>query len=64
MEYNAALKEHAEAAVKKEKGVLMLYAVHDKDNPINITVYKATVEHMVKSLILTDVELISLQMKF
>ena len=38
--YNSALKEHAEAAVKKEPGVITLYAVHDKDKPTNVTVFE------------------------
>jgi quinol monooxygenase YgiN len=38
--YNAALKEHAEAAVSREPGVLTLYAVADKDNPTHVTVFE------------------------
>ncbi len=38
--YKAALKEHAEAAVSKESGVLTLYAVYDKDHPTNVTVFE------------------------
>ena len=38
--YKAALKEHAEAAVKNEPGVLTLYSVYDKDNPTRITVFE------------------------
>lgn len=38
--YKAALKEHAEAAVSKEPGVLTLYAVYDKEHPTNITVFE------------------------
>lgn len=38
--YRAALKEHAEAAVKKEPGVLTLYAVYDKDQPTRVTVFE------------------------
>jgi quinol monooxygenase YgiN len=38
--YKAALKEHAEAAVSKEPGVLTLYAVYDKDNPTHVTVFE------------------------
>lgn len=38
--YKAALKEHAEAAVSKEPGVLTLYAVYDKEQPTNITVFE------------------------
>ena len=38
--YKAALKEHAEAAVSKEPGVLALYSVYDKDNPTHVTVFE------------------------
>ncbi len=38
--YKAALREHAEAAVSKEAGVLTLYAVYDKDQPTNVTVFE------------------------
>jgi quinol monooxygenase YgiN len=38
--YKAALKEHAEVAVRKEPGVLTLYAVYDKDNPTHVTVFE------------------------
>ena len=38
--YKAALKEHAEAAVSKEPGVLTLYAVYDKEQPTNVTVFE------------------------
>ena len=38
--YKAALKEHAETAVRVEPGVLTLYAVADKDNPTHITVFE------------------------
>lgn len=38
--YNAAVKEHAEAAVGKEPGVLTLYAVYDKNEPTHITVFE------------------------
>ncbi|MCW3109162.1 MAG: antibiotic biosynthesis monooxygenase [Segetibacter sp.] len=38
--YKVALKEHAEAAVSKEPGVLTLYAVADKDNPTHVTVFE------------------------
>lgn len=31
--YKAALKEHAETAVRVEPGVLTLYAVYEKNNP-------------------------------
>lgn len=38
--YKMALKEHAEAAVSKEPGVLTLYAVYDKLEPTHITVFE------------------------
>src|SRR3954469_23979090 len=38
--YTAALKEHADAAVSKEPGVLTLYAVYDKVHPTNVTVFE------------------------
>ena len=38
--YKIALKEHAEAAVSKEPGVLTLYAVYDKEHPTNVTVFE------------------------
>lgn len=38
--YKVALKEHAEAAVSKEPGVITLYAVYDKDNPTQVTVFE------------------------
>ena len=38
--YKAALKEHAEAAVSKEPGVLTLYAVYDKEHPTYVTVFE------------------------
>lgn len=38
--YLAALKEHAEAAIKKEPGVLALYAVYDKEHPVYVTVFE------------------------
>jgi quinol monooxygenase YgiN len=39
-QYNSALKEHAAAAVKIEPGVLMLYAVQEKDHPERISVFE------------------------
>jgi quinol monooxygenase YgiN len=39
-QYNTALKEHAEAAVKIEPGVLMLYAVQEKEHPERISVFE------------------------
>jgi quinol monooxygenase YgiN len=38
--YKAAVKEHAVAAVSKEPGVLTLYAVYDKVQPTNVTVFE------------------------
>ena len=38
--YKAALKEHAETAVRMEPGVLTLYAVSEKDHPTHITVFE------------------------
>ena len=38
--YNAALKQHAETAVRVEPGVLTLYAVADKNDPTHITVFE------------------------
>ena len=38
--YKAALKLHAETAVKLEPGVLNLYAVYEKDHPTHVTVFE------------------------
>ncbi|NCD70586.1 putative quinol monooxygenase [Mucilaginibacter agri] len=38
--YNAALKEHAETAVRVEPGVITLYAVAEKENPTHIMVFE------------------------
>ncbi|HMH34368.1 MAG TPA: antibiotic biosynthesis monooxygenase [Puia sp.] len=38
--YKLALKEHAETAVKVEPGVLMLYAVYEKDHPTRVNVFE------------------------
>ena len=38
--YKAALKEHAETAVRIEPGVITLYAVYEKDNPTHVTVFE------------------------
>ena len=38
--YKIALKEGIEAAVRKEPGVLSLYAVYDKNNPTHISVFE------------------------
>jgi quinol monooxygenase YgiN len=38
--YKSALKEHAETAVKVEPGVLMLYAVYEKEHPTHVSVFE------------------------
>lgn len=38
--YKMALKEHAEAAVRKEPGGITLYAVYDKEQPTHVTVFE------------------------
>jgi quinol monooxygenase YgiN len=38
--YKAALKEHAETAVRVEPGVLTLYAVYEEKHPTNVTVFE------------------------
>jgi quinol monooxygenase YgiN len=38
--YKAALKEGMEAAVAKEPGVLSLYAVYEKNDPAQVTVFE------------------------
>jgi len=38
--YKAALKEHAETAVRVEPGVLSLYAVYEKNSPTHVTVFE------------------------
>jgi quinol monooxygenase YgiN len=37
-DYKAAVTEHAETAIREEPGVLVLYAVSEKDNPTRIRV--------------------------
>jgi quinol monooxygenase YgiN len=39
-EYKKALKEHAETAVKVEPGVIMLYAVYEKEQPTHVSVFE------------------------
>ena len=39
-EYKNALAEHAKTAVRVEKGVLMLYAVYEKERPTHVTVFE------------------------
>jgi quinol monooxygenase YgiN len=38
--YNTMLKEGIEAAIKLEPGVIALYAVHDKKDATNVTVFE------------------------
>jgi len=39
-DYKAAVKEHIETAVRVEPGVLMLYALSEKENPTHIRVFE------------------------
>ena len=78
-QYKAALKEQMATAIKAEPGVLSYYALSDKKNESQITIfecyadstaynshiqtahfkkYKETVQQMVKSLEITDVDVI------
>ena len=38
--YNAAVREHIETAVRVEPGVLVLYAAAEKDNPTHVRVFE------------------------
>ncbi len=38
--YKEALKEHAETAIRVEPGVLMLYAVYEKQHPTHVSVFE------------------------
>ena len=38
--YKAAVKEHIETAVRAEPGVLVLYAMSEKDNPTHVRVFE------------------------
>ena len=38
--YKEALKEHAGTAVRVEPGVLMLYAVYEKEHPTHVSVFE------------------------
>jgi quinol monooxygenase YgiN len=38
--YDAAVKEHAETAIRVEPGVLVLYVSAEKDNPTHIRVFE------------------------
>ena len=42
-EYRAAVREQITAAIRDEPGVLVLYAVSDKDNPARVTVFEIIV---------------------
>ena len=39
-DYKAAVREHIEAAIRVEPGVLVLYAVSEKDNPTHVRVFE------------------------
>jgi len=38
--YQAAVREQVEAAIREEPGVLVLYAVFDRNNPAHVTVFE------------------------
>jgi quinol monooxygenase YgiN len=38
--YRAAVREQIEAAIRKEPGVLVLYAVHEKEDPTRVRVFE------------------------
>jgi quinol monooxygenase YgiN len=38
--YRAAVQEQIDAAIRKEPGVLVLYAVHEKENPTRVRVFE------------------------
>jgi quinol monooxygenase YgiN len=38
--YKAAVAEHAETAIREEPGVIVLYAVSEKDNPTRVRVFE------------------------
>ena len=38
--YKAAVKLHAETAMRVEPGILTLYAVYEKDHPTHVTVFE------------------------
>jgi quinol monooxygenase YgiN len=38
--YRAAVQEHIDAAIRKEPGVLVLYAVSEKGNPTHVKVFE------------------------
>ncbi len=39
-DYKAAVREHIETAIRVEPGVLVLYAVSERDNPTHIRVFE------------------------
>jgi quinol monooxygenase YgiN len=39
--YRAAVQEQIDAAIRKEPGVLVLYAVSEKDNPTHVRVFES-----------------------
>ena len=39
-EYRASVREQITAAIRDEPGVLVLYAISDKDNPARVTVFE------------------------
>lgn len=39
-QYKAAIREHTQAAISVEPGVLTLYAVHEKNRPTHVTVFE------------------------
>jgi quinol monooxygenase YgiN len=39
-QYNAAVREHIETAIRVEPGVLVLYSVSEKDSPSHIRVFE------------------------
>lgn len=38
--FRAALQQHAKDAIKNDRGVLTFYAVYDKDQPTNVTIFE------------------------
>jgi quinol monooxygenase YgiN len=38
--YKAAVQEQIDAAIRKEPGVMVLYAVSEKDNPAHVSVFE------------------------
>lgn len=44
-DYRAAVREQIETAVRVEPGVLVLYAVSEKDNPTHVRVFEIAVSN-------------------